>query len=333
MPKDFRQERIKELIQNSKSFAILTHERPDGDAISSAIAVYWYIKSNLSDVDIDIIIPEYSKKFSFLPGFENIKTEPSRERYDMLVIVDASEPHRIKGYDVVSECCSKTICFDHHEGFALEECNAGIINSSVPSTTAILLDFFGNVNSEFLECVVTGILSDTQNLTFNTNDVTVCTVAAVGKLGVDVKAIKELVAKKDPRTVALTKLALRRTTEAKLSNRYKVIFSYINQNDLLKEEQSLAIVDHKQIIKDILEEIKTDVFILAIENNQNEWKFSMRSMIPELDLNELCKQLVERDNSCFLKGGGHSYSAGLTAIGKYKDVIRSINSRLAEKLV
>ena len=333
MPKDFRQERIKELIQNSKSFAILTHERPDGDAISSAIAVCWYIKSNLSDVDIDIIIPEYSKKFSFLPGFENIKTEPSREQYDMLIIVDVSEPHRIKGYDVVSKCCSKTICFDHHEGFSLEGCNAVIINPSAPSTTAILIDLFGNVHSEFLECVVTGILSDTQNLTFNTNDVTVCTVRALEKLGVNVKTIKELVAKKEPRTVALTKLALRRTTESKLSNRYKVIFSYINQNDLLKEEQSLAIVDHKQIIKDILEEIKTDVFILAIENNQNEWKFSMRSMIPELDLNELCKQLVERDNSCFLKGGGHSYSAGLTAIGKYKDVIRSINSRLAEKLV
>ncbi len=332
MPEDFRHEQIKELIQNSNSFAILTHERPDGDAISSAIAVYWYIKSNVSNVDIDIIISEYSKKFSFLPGFENIKTEPSREQYDMLIIVDVSEPHRTNGYDVVSKCCSKTICFDHHEGFALEGCNACIINPSAPSTTAILLDLFGNVNLEFLECVVTGILSDTQNLTFNTNDVTVYTVRALEKLGVNVKTIKELVAKKEPRTVALTKLALRRTTESKLSNRYKVIFSYINQNDLLKEEQSLAIVDHKQIIKNILEEMKTDVLILAIENNQNEWKFSMRSMIQELDLNALCKQLVERDNSCFLKGGGHSYSAGLTAMGKYEEIIRNINSNLAEKL-
>lgn len=45
MPKNFRQEQIKGVIQNSNSFAILTHERPDGDAISSALAMYWYIKS------------------------------------------------------------------------------------------------------------------------------------------------------------------------------------------------------------------------------------------------------------------------------------------------
>lgn len=41
---------------------------------------------------------------------------------------------------------------------------------------------------------------------------------------------------------------------------------YINQYDLLKEEQSLAIVDYKQIIKDILEKMKTDVLVLATRN-------------------------------------------------------------------
>lgn len=332
MPKNFRQEQIKGVIQNSNSFAILTHERPDGDAISSALAMYWYIKSNLSDVEIDIIIPEYPKKFYFLPGFDNIKTEPNKEQYDMLIIVDVSEPHRINGYDVVAKYCSKTICFDHHEDFGLEGCNAGILNPAAPSTTAILFDLFGNVCTEFLECILTGILSDTQNLTFNTNDVTVCTVRAIEKLGVDVKKFKKLVSMKDPRTVELTKLALRRITESKFSNRHNVIFSYINQYDLLKEEQSLAIVDYKQIIKDILEKMKTDVLVLAIENNRNEWKISIRSRIPELDLNALCKRLVESDNSCFLKGGGHSYSAGMTAMGKYEDIISKINANLAEKL-
>ena len=86
------------------------------------------------------------------------------------------------------------------------------------------------------------------------------------------------------------------------------------------------------IIKDILEKMKTDVLVLAIENNRNEWKISIRSRIPELDLNALCKRLVESDNSCFLKGGGHSYSAGMTAMGKYEDIISKINANLAEKL-
>ena len=323
---------FKDVLKQCNSFAILTHERPDGDAIASSLAIYWYIKSTLSDVDVDVIIPEYSRKFSFLPGFENIKTEPSREKYDMLIVVDVSEPHRIKGYDMLLNCYSKTICFDHHEGFVLGNCNVAVINPSAPSTTAILFELFGNnVCPEFLECVLTGILSDTQNLTFNTNDETISIVEALGCLGVDVNKFKNLIAKEDQRTVVLTNLTFKRMLAQEFSG-HKVIFSYITQEDLLKEEQSLAIVDHKQIIKDILEKTKTDVLVFAVENNQNEWKFSMRSMISELDLNELCKKLVEIDNSHFLKGGGHSYSAGLTAIGKYEDIIHCIGSQLAKKL-
>ena len=61
---------LKKLVTNCNSFAILTHERPDGDAIASSLAMYWYLmkeKSEMADVDIDIIIPEFSRKFSFLP--------------------------------------------------------------------------------------------------------------------------------------------------------------------------------------------------------------------------------------------------------------------------
>ena len=171
---------LKNLLKDSTSFVILTHERPDGDAISSSLAVYWYLMKEKSDSsEIDIVIPEFSRKFSFLPGFENIKTEPSKEHYDMLIVVDVSEPHRIKGFDKVSNRCSMTICFDHHEGFALRDCNHFVVDSS---------------------------------------------------------------------------------------------------------EQSLSIVEHKQIIKDILENVKTDVLVLAIENDKKEWKFSMRSMIDDLDL-------------------------------------------------
>lgn len=325
---------IKSLLKTCKNFAILTHERPDGDAIASSLAMYWYLmkeKSDLSEPNIDIIIPEFSRKFSFLPGFENIKTEPSSEHYDALIVVDVSDPNRIKGFNKISNCCSTTICFDHHEVFSLKDCNYSVIDTSAASTTTILYEFFGNVCSEFLECVLSGILSDTQNLTFNTNDKTLSIVNELELLGLNVNKFKDLIAKKDPRTIELVDLALARKFKTKYFG-HTVIFSYIYQNDLLKEEQSLAIVDHKQIIKDILENVKTDILVLAIENNQNEWKFSMRSLIPELDLNEFSKNLVECDNQHFLKGGGHSYSAGLTATGKYEDIIHILSLHLSKNL-
>lgn len=321
---------LKKLLKDCNSFAILTHERPDGDAIASSLAMYWCLmkeKSETEDVVIDIIIPEFSRKFSFLPGFEKIKTEPSNNHYDMLIVVDVSEPYRIKVFDSVVSRCSETICFDHHEGFNLNNCVYTAIDPSAPSTTTILYKLFGsNVGSEFLECVLTGILSDTQNLTLNTSEAAPATVKELSLIGLDIDKFKVLISQKDPRTVELTNLALDRIDKTKHSGN-TVIYSYIAQEDLLKEEQSLSIVDHKQIIKDILEKEKTDVLILAIENDHKEWKFSMRAFIP-LDLNELCQKLVEVDGLHFLKGGGHSYSAGLTATGNYEDILHSLYLQL-----
>lgn len=328
---------LKKLLTKCNSFAILTHERPDGDAIASSLAMYWYLmkeKSEMADVDIDIIIPEFSRKFSFLSGFENIKTEPSKEHYDMLIVVDVSAPYRIKGFESVAGSCTETICFDHHDhdGFDLDNCLYTEIDPSSPSTTAILYKLFGNtVGSEFLECVLTGILSDTQNLTLNADETTFATVKELSLIGIDVDKFKGLVSLQDSRTVELTSLALDRIDMANYSGN-TIVYTYIAQKDLLKEEQSLSIVDHKQIIKDILEKEKADVLVLAIENDKKEWKFSMRSFVP-LDLNAICKKLIEVRGDLFLKGGGHSYSVGLTATGNYKDILHNLSLQLAVALV
>lgn len=34
---------LSEMIRDAKTFLILTHKRPDGDAISSSLAMFWYL--------------------------------------------------------------------------------------------------------------------------------------------------------------------------------------------------------------------------------------------------------------------------------------------------
>ena len=64
-------DKILEEINKADSIVILTHENPDGDAIGSSLAMYNILKA--CGKNPDIIIPEFSKIFNFLPGISEIK--------------------------------------------------------------------------------------------------------------------------------------------------------------------------------------------------------------------------------------------------------------------
>ena len=61
---------ILEEIKKAQTIAVMTHESPDGDAVSSSLSVMHAI-SQLNK-EVDVVIPEYSRDFKFLPGSEKI---------------------------------------------------------------------------------------------------------------------------------------------------------------------------------------------------------------------------------------------------------------------
>ena len=79
---------ILEEINKAESIVILTHENPDGDAIGSSLALYNALKDYGKNADV--IIPEYSRCFEFLPGSDVIKKESDIENYDLAISLDAA---------------------------------------------------------------------------------------------------------------------------------------------------------------------------------------------------------------------------------------------------
>ena len=57
-------------IKQAQNIVILTHESPDGDAIGSSLAMKLALES--LGKNPDVIIPEYSRIFNFLPGTSDI---------------------------------------------------------------------------------------------------------------------------------------------------------------------------------------------------------------------------------------------------------------------
>ena len=85
---------LEDAIKNAEKIVILTHEAPDGDAIGSSLAMMHALKK--LGKESDVIIPEYSRLFSFLPGSDKIKSESSIEEYDLAIALDCGDIKRLK---------------------------------------------------------------------------------------------------------------------------------------------------------------------------------------------------------------------------------------------
>lgn len=317
-------ENLSKIIADGKSYAIITHRRPDGDAISSSMAMFWYlIDIGKSSKDIDVIIPEFLNDFSFIPGIEHLIKEPTKEEYDVLIVVDCANMHLLKGINLLKSA-KQIICFDHHEETSINA-NYCIIERSAPSCTCILYDTFHCKEKNFLDCIATGLISDTANLSLNVTDFAKATLKSLENLGVDTNYILSKLNSQSIRTLELVRIAKNRGW-FKTSSGNVIFCTYLLQSDLLDSEKNLNTVNHKAIIAELQKSVKYTSLILLIENEKGEFKGSLRTFDSNLDLNKICSKLVSEEK--FLKGGGHSYSAGCTAIGSYFDIIELIASEI-----
>lgn len=313
-------ENLSNILATAETFAIITHTRPDGDAISSSLAVFWHLITIGKQKDnIDVIIPEFLDDFSFIPGIEYIKTAPSKEKYDVVIIVDVACMHLLEGTDILkrSDCL---ICFDHHDETTIPF-NYSVIDNTAPSCTCIIYETFKCKDKNFLTCVATGLISDTNNLTLNISDKGKEILDNLNNLEVDVNFIIHKLTSPSKRTIELAKIAKNRGFFSG-----SIFCTYLTQDDLLISERNLNTVNHKSIIAELQKSVNYDFLIFAIMNDKEEWKGSMRALNSNVDLNVICTNLILEGK--FLKGGGHSYSAGFTAVGNLKNIFETVISRI-----
>lgn len=313
-------ENLSNILATAETFAIITHTRPDGDAISSSLAIFWHLTSIGKQKDnIDVVIPEFLDDFSFIPGIEYIKTTPSKEKYDVVIIVDVACMHLLEGTDILkrSDCL---ICFDHHDETTIPF-NYSVIDNTAPSCTCIIYETFKCKDKNFLTCVATGLISDTNNLTLNTSNKGKEIVDSLSNFGVDVNFIIHKLTSPSKRTMELVKIAKDRGFFSG-----SIFCTYLTQGDLLISERNLNTVNHKSIIAELQKSVNYDFLIFAIMNDKEEWKGSMRALNSNVDLNVICANLILEGK--FIKGGGHSYSAGFTAVGNLKNIFETVISRI-----
>ena len=153
---------ILEEINKAESIVILTHENPDGDAVGSSLALYNALKDYGKNPDV--IIPEYSRCFEFLPGCENIKKQSDIKSYDLAIALDSATMKMLNGYSKYFEDAKSKIVIDHH-GTNTMYGDFNFVNPDAPACSQILiilLQYFNiEITKEIGTCILTGIITDT----------------------------------------------------------------------------------------------------------------------------------------------------------------------------
>lgn len=288
---------IIEEIDKAKNIVILTHENPDGDAIGSSLALYAGLKQ--LGKNTDVIIPEYSQTFEFLPNSNEIKKEGKNEVYDLAIALDCGDIKRLNGFAKYFEDANTKISIDHHSSNTMFA-DYNFVNPMAPACCQILvivLEALGVIiDKEIGTCLLTGIITDTGG--FKYKGVTAETFEFVAELlnrGVNVSDVY----KKVLQTISKTRFELTRIAANRLEflEDGKITFTYITKED--EEKLGARNNDHDGIVergRDI-EGVEVSIFLRETDNG---YKISLRS-----------NEYVNVSDICLMfGGGGHIRAAG-----------------------
>ena len=290
-------------INNAKTLVILTHMNPDGDAIGSSLALYCSLLKLKKDVDV--IVPEHSSIYNFLPRINDLKKEPTKEQYDIAIALDCGDIKRLNGFSESFENAKCKISIDHHEINTMFA-DYNFANPASPACAQILITVIEalgvEIDNEIGTCLLTGILTDTGGFKYPaTSAETFEFTAELLRKGVKVSDIyKRVLQTISKKSFELRKVAINRL---ELLENGKIAFTYITNKDMETVEAEEG--DHEGIV-DIGRDIEgVEVSIFLKETEDGTYKISLRS-------NEYVNVA---DIALLFNGGGHIRAAGGSITG------------------
>ncbi|MCK9466948.1 MAG: bifunctional oligoribonuclease/PAP phosphatase NrnA [Candidatus Absconditabacterales bacterium] len=291
---------LKNIIDKNQKIAIFCHENPDGDAVGSMLGLGRLLEK--LGKDVSYFSPDKpSKMFSFLEGFEKIKSTFDYGFYNLLIFVDFSEYSRIKTIyrekeNYFSE--NQILVFDHHQMLNPPQNWTVVHDTQSTSTCEIILENTLNIREEYYDkeiatCLYLGLTTDSGNFRYDENHERILKNALVLiQLGADKKLIIDnFINNKTLGAINFLKILLER-----MIIEGDILYSYYDVDELKNYN-----IDNEQASYGltILQEIKGPKVIMTIRKEDHLVKVSLRSK----DIN------VEKIAKSF-GGGGHIYASG-----------------------
>lgn len=174
---------LKTLIEESSKIIITCHLAPDGDALGSSLGFARILESQGKTVKV--VTPDVPPRhLMFLPGAKEILPYTKYQGFvdnlcrqaDLIFALDYNALKRIDRLaSSVEDSKAKKVMIDHHES-PEDFCDLRISYPSVSSTSMLVfrcicrLGLFPFVDKECGTCILTGMMTDTGNFSYNCQD-------------------------------------------------------------------------------------------------------------------------------------------------------------------
>ena len=178
-----RVEEFKRLIEKHDNIVLTCHMRPDGDAIGSTLGLCHLLRK--LGKQANVVVPDrLPRSLMFLPGVKDIAVNSQYDPYcarlvneaGLIIMCDFNTAKRQGDLaQVITDAKCDKVLIDHHKDPDLD-CNVSFSYPEMSSTCELVfrliaaLGYYGELNSDAATCILTGILTDTQNFSVNCND-------------------------------------------------------------------------------------------------------------------------------------------------------------------
>jgi phosphoesterase RecJ-like protein len=307
--------RTVEFISNFKKIAVVSHERPDGDAVGSVLGFVNFLEKRGFET-FGVLKDGVPHIFRFINGWEKIVNFlPDTEVY---ILVDASDWNRT-GFEKPDK---PIIRFDHHltgERYSDKD----ILLNEHPSATSVILDFLrfwdeSSIDYDVALPLYVGLLTDTGG--FKNREGTKSfedAIYLVGK-GVNPKWVAEKVFREIPiESYKLLSLALKTLTVVDEKIAYIIVRREFFEETGTNKEHSEEFVEYPLSVKGAIVAFKMEW------DPRGYWKVGLRSKEGGPNVAEIAQKFG---------GGGHYFSAGCRIFGSEEEVLNVLISELKKHL-
>jgi phosphoesterase RecJ-like protein len=306
---------IGSILREQHRFAVLSHVRPDGDALGSQLALALSLQLLGKDVTVwneDGLLAKYD----FLPGGTRLtQPPPEPQDFDAAIALDTATQNRLGTAGESVRHAKTWINIDHHPS------NPGYgdlvyIDPTSPATGQILFELIQDqqlpMDPAIAENLFVAISTDTGSFQYpNTTAHTFEIGAELVRGGVDVGRVSQLLYENYPRrrTELLRELLGTMRFEANGQIASFSLSLKVAAKLGVRPEDNEGLIDHLRAIRGVL------VAVFFEELAEGKVRVSLRSKNKEVDVSAICQKFG---------GGGHTLAAGARVRGTLAEVEQRI---------
>jgi phosphoesterase RecJ-like protein len=302
---------IAEVLRSRNRFVVMSHARPDGDALGCTIAMALCLQQMGKDVTAwnEDGVPQ---KFHYLPGHEMVTPPPAEpQRFEVAVILDNAVKTRAgKAVEAVAHA-DVVINIDHHitnEGYG----DLSYIDATAPATGQILFELFRGQELPFTYAMAdnlfVAISTDTGSFQYPSTTARTYEIGAeLIRAGVKVGELSQKMYESYPRRRLELLRELLNVLRFSSGDRVAsfALSTEITQKLGIQPDDTEGLIDYIRSIDGVIAAAFFD------EIGDGRVRVSLRSKSPKINVSKVCQ---------LFGGGGHVLAAGARVKGTLAEV-------------